>query len=39
MEAQGKTNPALMVLFWAYVGIPLLWGVYSTLLKALTLFN
>ena len=28
----------LLVLFWLYVAIPLIWGVASTLKKALALF-
>lgn len=34
-----KTNTALIVLAWCGVGIPLLWGVYQTLLKAVSLFQ
>ena len=30
---------ALLVLFWLYVSIPLAWGTWSTLQKALALFN
>jgi hypothetical protein len=33
------TNPALIVVFWLYVGIPLAWGVWSTLQKAMALFQ
>jgi MFS family permease len=33
------TNPAVVALAWAVVGIPLLWGVYETLLNALKLFR
>lgn len=28
-----------LLLFWLYVAIPLAWGVWSTLQKALALFN
>lgn len=38
-EAQRATNPALIVVFWLYVSIPLAWGVWSTLQKATALFN
>jgi hypothetical protein len=34
-----KTNPALIVVFWLYVAIPLAWGVWSTLQKAAALFH
>jgi hypothetical protein len=37
--AGGKTNPIALIVFWAYVGIPLLWGIYSTLSKAAGLFQ
>lgn len=38
-EKQGSENHAvLLVLFWAYVLIPLGWGVYQTFKKALALF-
>ena len=29
----------VLLLFWLYVAIPLAWGVWSTLQKALALFN
>ena len=29
----------LLILFWMYVSIPLAWGIWSTLQKALTLFK
>jgi len=32
-------NRVLLVLFWLYVSIPLAWGVWSTIKKALALFN
>jgi hypothetical protein len=38
-ESQDQENHAvLLVLFWAYVLIPLSWGVYQTFKKALALF-
>ena len=33
------TNPMVVALAWALVGIPLLWGVYETLLNAMKLFQ
>ncbi|MGZ8214847.1 MAG: MFS transporter small subunit [Methylosarcina sp.] len=33
------THPILLLLFWLYVALPLGWGVWSTLKKALVLFN
>ncbi|CAM3726008.1 MFS transporter small subunit [Castellaniella denitrificans] len=32
-------SPALIVLFWLYVGIPLALGIWETLLKASALFH
>lgn len=29
----------LLIAFWTYVSVPLAWGVYSTLLKAMALFR
>ena len=38
-----KSHPVrdglLLVVFWTYVGVPLAWGVYSTLKKAMALFR
>jgi len=34
-----RSSPALLVLFWLFVGIPLAWGVYVTLQKAFILFR
>lgn len=34
-----SSNPLLTAMFWLYVGIPLAWGVWSTLRKAMALFN
>jgi hypothetical protein len=37
---EGKqTSPAWMLLFWLYVSLPLAWGVWSTLQKAMALFH
>jgi MFS family permease len=33
------TNPMVVALAWVLVGIPLLWGVYETLLNAMKLFR
>lgn len=39
-QPQGNENHAvLLVLFWAYVLIPMGWGVYETLKKAMALFG
>ena len=36
--AQG-TQPLHLILAWGFVGIPLAWGVYKTLVSALALFQ
>ncbi|MHA6642342.1 MFS transporter small subunit [Mesorhizobium sp. A623] len=33
------TTPVQLVLAWGFVGIPLVWGVFQTLLNALQLFK
>jgi hypothetical protein len=33
------TTPLQLAIAWAFVGIPLLWGVYNTLSNALKLFT
>ena len=33
------TSPAAVVLAWVLVGVPLVWGVYETVLNAMKLFN
>jgi hypothetical protein len=38
-ESSKPSQPLLLLLFWLYVCIPLAWGVWSTLKKALALFN
>lgn len=35
----GGGQTALLVIAWLWVGIPLLWGVYQTLMKSLPLFR
>lgn len=39
MEDRNENHAVLLVLFWAYVLIPLGWGVYQTFKKALALFG
>jgi hypothetical protein len=36
---QNKTSPVLILAAWLLVSIPAAWGVYSTLLNALKLFQ
>lgn len=38
-EHYRPTPIGLIILFWLYVTIPLSWGIWSTLKKALALFN
>ena len=35
----GGTTALELTLAWAFVGIPLLWGIYGTLVNALKLFQ
>ena len=37
--ANGRTSPLLLAGFWLMVGIPLAWGVWTTLVKAAALFK
>lgn len=37
--AAKTTSTATLALAWLLVGIPLLWGVYQTLIKSLALFQ
>lgn len=37
-QRAGSGQTVLLILFWLYAGIPLAWGVYSTLKKAMALF-
>jgi MFS family permease len=39
MSAPTSTSPMLVFLAWALAGVPLLWGVYETLLNAMKLFK
>jgi hypothetical protein len=38
-KTQSTTSPVLLILFWLYVGIPLVMGIWETLLKAAALFK
>jgi hypothetical protein len=38
-DDNGGTTPFELALAWAFVGIPLLWGIYGTLVNALKLFQ
>ncbi|MGB2670247.1 MAG: hypothetical protein WAO11_05945 [Candidatus Acidiferrum sp.] len=38
-ESSNKSSPALILLAWLLVGIPLSWGVYNTLLSSMKLFQ
>lgn len=38
-KESSESHAVLLVLFWAYVLIPLGWGVYQTFRKALALFS
>ncbi|MBA2441711.1 MAG: oxalate:formate antiporter [Rubrobacter sp.] len=38
-EAQSSTSWVLVIAFWAYVTIPLAWGVYETLGGVTALFT
>ena len=38
-DNRGATTPLELALAWGFVGIPLLWGVYGTLVNALKLFQ
>ena len=33
------TTPLKLALAWGFVGIPLLWGIYGTLVNAMKLFQ
>ncbi|HUU66372.1 MAG TPA: hypothetical protein VMW57_03705 [Methyloceanibacter sp.] len=38
-EDASGANKVKLILAWTFVGIPLLWGVYNTLAKAVLLFK
>jgi hypothetical protein len=35
----GVRDMILLIVFWTYVSVPLAWGVYSTIKKAMALFR
>lgn len=39
VQPKTESHAVLLVLFWAYVLIPLGWGVFQTFKKALALFH
>jgi hypothetical protein len=39
MTAERKSSPALVLLAWIFVGIPLSWGVYNTVRNSMKLFQ
>jgi hypothetical protein len=39
MSERSTTSPVLLIIFWLYVGIPLVAGIWETLLKAAALFK
>jgi hypothetical protein len=39
IDESNGTTPLELALAWAFVGIPLLWGVYGTLINAMKLFQ
>jgi hypothetical protein len=38
-HVQQGTSPVQLALAWGFVGIPLAWGVFQTLLNAMKLFQ
>ena len=38
-ETQAPANTAQVAIGWIWVGIPLAWGIYSTLLNVVKLFQ
>ncbi len=37
---EGASQPAVLVIFaWAFVSIPLAWGVWQTIIKSMALFH
>jgi hypothetical protein len=39
MTAQNSSNTPKLILAWLFVGVPLAWGVWHTLMNALLLFK
>jgi hypothetical protein len=38
-NGSSATTPIQLALAWGFVGIPLLWGIYGTLVNAMKLFH
>jgi hypothetical protein len=38
-SSDNATSPIQLALAWGFVGIPLLWGIYGTLVNAMKLFQ
>jgi hypothetical protein len=38
-ESPKKSSPALILIAWILVGLPLGWGIYNTLLSSMKLFQ
>jgi hypothetical protein len=38
-NGDGGTTTLELILAWGFVGIPLLWGIYGTLVNAMKLFH
>jgi hypothetical protein len=38
-ETAGKVPVVRLILAWGFVGVPLVWGVYQTAVKVITLFK
>ena len=38
-RGDSATTPLQLALAWSFVGIPLLWGIYGTLVYAMKLFQ
>ncbi len=39
VKRSAARDTLLLIVFWAYVSIPLVWGIYSTFKKAIALFR
>jgi hypothetical protein len=39
MQSSRQTSAASLIVFWAYVLVPLTWGVVNTLIQAMKLFG
>lgn len=39
MKQRSTTSPIVLAVFWLYVGVPLVLGIWETLLKAGALFK